>query len=858
MALLVRWCQRNRWLVVAVWLVAMIAGLTAVQDVGSRYSLDLGNAGAESAHALDLVGKVLNGNGLPDNETVTVRARQGTVQEPEVRTRVAEMIARIGRIPGVAGAFDPYSPAGAVPIGGSPLSADGHALIFAVLMKGSATAPDTVAIHHLMDIIAAYNGPDLQVDVIGPGSTAVTQAAISPGPILIGLAIALVLLALTVRSPAAVAVCALAGMASVVGSIVAVTLLSHRASMMALAPLLAVVLAFGMSLGSAVVIVNRAQNGLRAGLAPPDAVRAAMRRPGRATLGGGLVLALVMLATSALHLNTFAGLALAGFATAVVSILAIATLLPAMLRIAGRGLLVWVERTQLRATGAGLPVRPGLRSWWAGALGRHPRIYAGAAVLLLVVLALPVVGLRLGGSDGGVDATSTTTRRAFDVISDEFFPGLNSPIVVVATGLAASPPQASTHLVDALMATPGVQRSFISLRNDKVDGEMIQVIPHDAPRARTVSQLIHQLRTKTVPAATEGTALKVYIGGQTAIFDDASARFTQILPVFIGLELAMLGLTVLIALRSVRHSIAVMAASLLALAATLGVITTIFVDGRFTAAMGVRSGPIEPFVLGLVMIIVFGLAIGMHLTMLSRLWGAAGERNQTQAISSRHADVGHVVVATNMIMVAVFLSLAAQHVRIMKLLGVGLSVGVILDALVVRVILLPALVHLVGLGGRGDAVTTRSRSTGANRTGAGATGRVARRHAQATNPGGAAGSPAGDPDEARRPRITVPIARQKAGGAQATGGGARHGRGAATSPQPSTGGRRRASTRHSRDAATAAPAHTAAPARTGGTRRGTGISDRASARSGPSQSESSASRRPWDAEQTPGWSRWSD
>ncbi|MCL9797001.1 MMPL family transporter, partial [Frankia sp. AgKG'84/4] len=728
MALLVRWCQRNRWLVVAVWLVAMIAGLSAVQNAGSRYSLDLGNAGAESAHALDLVGKVLGNDGLPDNETVTVRARQGTVQAPEVRARVTEMIARIGKIPGVAAAFDPYSPAGALPIGGSPLSADGHALIFAVLMKGSATAPDTVAIHHLMDTIAAYNGPDLQVDVIGPGSTAVTQAAISPGPILIGLALALILLALTVRSPAAVAVCGLVGVASVVGSIVAVTLLSHRASMMALAPLLAVVLAFGMSLGSAVVIVNRAQNGLRAGLAPPDAVRAAMRRPGRATLGGGLVLGLVMLATSALHLNTLAGIALAGFATAVVSILAVATLLPAALHIAGRGLLVWVERTQLRATGAGLPVRPGLRSWWAGTLGRHPRIYAGAAVLLLVVLALPVAGLRLGGSDGGVDETSTTTRRAFDVISDQFIPGLNSPIVVVATGLAASPPDASTHLLDALKATPGVQRAFLSLRNDKVDGEMIQVISQDAPRSESVSALIHRMRTQTVPAVTRGTSLKVYIGGQSAIFDDASARFIRILPVFVGLELLMVGLTVGIALRSLRHSVAVMGASLLALAATLGVITTIFVKGTFTGAMGVRSGPIEPFVLGLIMIIVFGLAVGMHLTMLSRLWGAAGERDQTQAISSRHADVGHVVVATNMIMVAVFLSLADQPVRIMKLLGVGLSVGVILDALVVRVILLPALVHLVGLSGRGDSVTLGSGSTAPTWTGATATGgRAARR-----------------------------------------------------------------------------------------------------------------------------------
>ncbi len=700
MTLLVRWCQRYRWLVVAVWLIGLIAATNVSQESGARFSQDLGVTGAESQQAMDLVADIMPDKKLPDLEMIVVLARAGDMQAPEVRARVATMLAQLGKLPGVSGVFDPYSPIGAIPLGGSPLSADGHTAIVSVLMKGSPTSPDLPAMRNLIATARDYDGPDLQVEITGPATTVVVQGTISPWPIAIGIGVALLILCLTVRSPAAVTVCAVAAGATTAGALAGVTLLSQRANVMQLALLLTLVLAFGLSLGSALVIVNRVQSGLRQGHRPENAVREAMRHPGRATLAGSLGLAVVMLGTSALRLRVFDGLALAGFTAAAVSILAVATLLPAMLAISGRGLLVWAERNHLLATGTGLPVRPGLRSWWAGIVGRHPQALAGVAVALLTILALPVVGLRLGGSDNGVDPTSTTSRRAFDLISQEYFPGLNGQMIVVATGVSADQPAAVAHLLTALEGTRGVHRAFVVLQNAQAASALIQVFPNDPPRSAAASDLVHRLRDTTVPAAIAGTSLEVYVGGQTAIFEDMSDRFARVLPAFLILELGVLGVAVLLGLRSVRHSLAITAASMLALAATLGVITSIFCNGWLASGLGVRTGPIEPFILGLILIIVYGLSIGMHLTLLSRLRGFADAPDPQAAISSRHADIGGVILTISMIMIAVFMALTAQQVRMMKLLGIGLSVGVILDALLLRVVLLPALIHLVGLDHR--------------------------------------------------------------------------------------------------------------------------------------------------------------
>ncbi|KQC37679.1 MMPL family transporter [Frankia sp. ACN1ag] len=717
MGLIAGWCLRYRWIVVGAWLIVLVAGGVLAGHEGARYHQTFGVAGTDSQLATDALANVVPG-GLPDAEMIVVRAREGDINAPAVRQRIAAMTARVARLPGVATAIDPYGPAGGLLLGVEPVARDGRAAIVGVVMKGAATTPDLAAVRRLIATARAYDGPDLQVEMSGPGTTIIVQGNISTTPIALAVVAATIILCLVVRAPGGVAVCALVAGATAAGVQAGVTLLSHRVEVSPLAPLLAVMIAVGTSLGAAVVVVHRCQAGMRAGRRPLDAVAASMAQPGRALVWGGLGLAVVMLGTSALHASVLAGLAPAAFVAAAVASLAIATLLPATLAVAGRGLLVWTERTQLRATGRGLPVRPGLRSAWAGLVGRFPGMLAAAAVLLLAALALPIIGLRLGGGDGGVDPTSVTTRRAYDIISDDYIAGLNGPVLVAVSNLpvsnlpasglpAANPPAANppaadpavlATLLDRLGTTPGVVRAFQVLQNPATRSALIEVLPQAEPRSAQASDLVRRLRTRAVPAAVAGTTVRVHIGGQTALFDDMATRFTRVLPAFAALELVVLGVTVLASVRRVGPTAAIVGASALTTAASLGAITFVFCDGRLAGLLGVRGGPIEPFVLGLILILSFGLAIGMHLTLLRRLRDPQEQPpdggDPATAIRSGHADVGHVVVATSLILIAVFAGLACQQVRTMKLLGLGLAVGVALDALVLRVLLLPALVHL--------------------------------------------------------------------------------------------------------------------------------------------------------------------
>ncbi len=713
MRLMTGWCLRYRWIVVGTWLVVLVAGNVLAAHEGTRYRQVFGVAGTDSQLATDALTNVVPG-GLPDAEMIVVRAREGDINTPAVRQRIAAMTTRVARLPGVATAIDPYGPAGALLLGVEPVARDGRAAIVGVVMKGAATTPDLGAVRRLITTARAYDGPDLQVEMAGPGTTMIVQGDISVTPIALAVAAAAIILCLVVRAPGGVAVCALVAAATAAGVQAGVTLLSHRVDVSPLAPPFAVMIAVGVSLGAAVVVVHRCQAEMRAGRQPLDAVAASLVQSGRPLTRGGLGLAVVMLGTSALRGSVLAGLAPAAFVAAAVASLAIATLLPASLAVAGRALLVWTERTHLRATGRGLPVRPGLRSAWAGLVGRFPGVLAAAAVLLLAALALPITGLRLGGGDGGVDPTSETTRRAYDIISADYVAGLNGPVLVAISNLpaaglpaAAHPPAASlpaanptvlATLVDRLGTTPGVVRAFPVLQNPATRTALIEVLTQAQPRSAQASDLVRRLRTRTVPAAVAGTAVRVHIGGQTALFDDMATRFTRVLPAFAALELVVLGVCVLANVRCVGPTVAIVAASALTTAAALGAITFVFCDGHLAGLLGVRAGPIEPFVLGLILILSFALAIGMHLTLLRRLWDPQGRppdgEDPATAIRSGHADVGPVVVAASLIVIAVFAGLACQQVRTMKLLGLGLAVGVALDALVLRVLLLPALVHL--------------------------------------------------------------------------------------------------------------------------------------------------------------------
>lgn len=695
MAASARWCLRYRWIVVAAWLAALVGGMIWTSSLGAAYSQNIGVTGSDSQQALDLLPEVVPGGTVPDTETIVLHGRTGTVRDAVLRDEAEAMRTRITKLPGVLLATDPYGASGSAVLGVPPISANNRTALMSVVMKNSQFAPDLGSVRRVIAVARGYDGPNLQVEVSGGGATSIAERHLSTPPILAGIFVALIVLCLTVRSGAGVAACAGIAGATAVGVVSIVTVLSRHLDMTTLAPLLAVLLGLGMTLGGAIVVISRMQSGLRAGLEAADAAMAAMTRPGRATVQASLCVALVMVGTLFLRLKVFDGIALAALGAAAVSVLLVTTLLPAMLGICGHHLLGWTERTHLRTTGTALPRRPGFRTFWAGLVHRQPRFIAGAALLALTLLAIPGLGLRLGGSDPGVDPTSMSTRRAYDLISADFFPGLNGPLIVVAQGDLAADPTVVPRLIHGLSVTPGVDKAFVVATNAKRGLAMIQVFPKDGPQATATGDLIRRLRDETVPASTRGTTLSVLISGQNALFGDMAHRFADELPAFLVLELLAIGITVLVRLRSLLLAAAVTATSLLVSAATLGVLTMLFEKARLATMLGVGTGPIEPFLVVFVLIAVLGLSLGMHLCLLSRLREPdTGDEDDRTAIRTGHVEAGHMVLTISLIMLVVFVSVAAQEPRTMKVLGFGLAVGVALDALILRAMLIPALLHL--------------------------------------------------------------------------------------------------------------------------------------------------------------------
>ena len=697
-------CARHRWVVVGQWAILLVTLVLIARGQGGRFNTDVAVPGSDSARALGLVSRALGGTGLPDTETVVVHARHGTVEDPLVRAQITAMTAQLGKVPKVAAVVDPFSPAGAVVLGVDPVSANHHTAVVSVIVKGSALHPDRATAQRLVTTARAYDGPNLQVEIAGPDATAVNATNISLWPILIALAAALLLLGATLRSRGAVAVCAVTTVVATLTALAIAVLLSHATTMTLYAPLLAAVVAAGTSLGGAVVVVHRAQSGLRKGVTAFEAVTRAAAQTGFAIACGGFCVTLAMDAVVALGLPFFSGVAFGSAAAGTATGLVIMTLLPALLAICGPRLLGWTERHHLTTSGQGLSHPPGLRATWAGLVHRRPLVAACAAGLVLLALAAPALTLKLGGADDGAESTSSTTRRAYDLISKDFFPGVNGPMLVAVelgpARLAVSP----DAVVSALAKTPGVKRAAVNVNNTQAGVALIRVFPAAGPRSTDATALLKRLRGQVIPRVLAGTGSRAFISGSTALFADMAAKFHGATTGFLAVVLLTMLCFGLLILRSATIAAALALTSGLAILAAAGVLALLFQTCQVTRALGLATGPVEPSLLVIVLVAVFGLLPGLNLSLLVRLTEPAradpGERSRHRRdgvtlVRRGHADVGHVMLTMNLVMLFLFAAVAAQPARMMLVIGYGLAAGVAIDAFVLRATLLPALLHLL-------------------------------------------------------------------------------------------------------------------------------------------------------------------
>jgi RND superfamily putative drug exporter len=334
---------------------------------------------------------------------------------------------------------------------------------------------------------------------------------------------------------------------------------------------------------------------------------------------------------------------------------------------------------------------------WAGFVQRRPAPIAAAGLLVLIVAALPVFGMHLGVADAGNDPPGSTTRNAYELIGDGFGAGTNGPIVAAIDARATIGTPDLTALRDAMAATPGVASVGEPRWNDAGTTAVVTIVPTTGPQDEATSALLHHLRDDIVPAAIAGSGVHVYLGGLTASDIDFSSVIGDRLPWFIGSVLALSFLLLLVVFRSVLVPIKAVLMNLLSIGAAYGVMVAIFQWGWLGGVFDVSPAPIEAWVPMLLFAIVFGLSMDYEVFLLSAVreqYDRTGDNRL--AVSRGLAATARVITAAALIMVCVFGSFVLSDIRGLKLVGLGLAVAVAVDATIVRVVLVPATMELLG------------------------------------------------------------------------------------------------------------------------------------------------------------------
>ncbi|MEV4755307.1 MMPL family transporter [Micromonospora sp. NPDC049559] len=691
MARLARWCFRHRLLTLLLWILAVVGIFLAQRTLGTAYSTDFSLPGTESTRALQLLSSAAPAQ-AGESANIVWHVDSGTVRDPAVRQRISGMLDQVSHAPGVSAVGSPYEPAGAAQI-----SPDGRTAFATVTFAGHGQQIKTGDIRNVIDTAERARAPGLDVELGGSPIQRINQVSTSISELVGVLAAAVVLLIafgsiLAMLLPLAVALLSLAAGTLTIG------LLSHLLTIADIAPTVAALIGLGVGIDYALFIVTRHRNGLRAGLAVEECVVKALNTSGRAVLFAGGTVCVAMLGLLVLQLSFLTGIGIAAAVMVLFTMFTAVTLLPALLGFLGTRVLTRRERRRLAEEG---PHEVHTRGFWSDLsafVRRHPAILTPVALVILAVLSVPLFALHLGASDQGNDPAGTTTRKAYDLLAAGFGPGFNGPLQLVAEVRSPGDQSALNALAQAVRQTPGVAQVAPVPSRPDAPVQVVQVIPTTAPQDVRTNDLIDDLRNRVIPAAERGHTLRVFVGGQTAIFDDFATVITRKLPLFIGVIVGLGFLLLLIAFRSLLVPLTAAVMNLIAAAASFGVVVAFFQWGWGSEALGLgRAGPVESFLPVMMLAILFGLSMDYQVFLVSRMheeW--VHSRDNGYSVMVGQAATGRVITAAATIMIAVFLAFVFGGQRAIAEFGLGLASAVFIDAFVLRTILVPALMHLFG------------------------------------------------------------------------------------------------------------------------------------------------------------------
>ncbi|MFL5834187.1 MAG: MMPL family transporter [Solirubrobacterales bacterium] len=684
-----RFCSRHHWPVIAAWIVLAIALLAISGAAGSKTSENLTLPGTDSTIATELLEDNLPEQAFGSNPLVFV-APQGKLTQPQNAKAVEETAARLSELGEVNSAVSPVSKEGA-----RFLSKDQTIGYIPVVLGVGPGEIDEEQAERILDAAKPAEAAGLEVSVGAYVGQQLSKPETGASD-MIGLAAAVIILLFAFGTATAMMLPIVSAVLGLLCSLSIIRLLEHVLQVPGVAGTLATMIGLGVGIDYALFIVTRHKLQLGEGMEMRESIARATATAGGAVVFAGftVVIALCSLA--------FAGIPLVstlGFTAAVAVVVAVAaatTLLPAMLGALGpriNSLRVKLGKTH--------PDDAEPRGWrrWAERVAARPGAATAVSLLILIVLALPIFQLDLGQNDISALPEETTSRQAYDGLNAGFGPGVNGPLLVASE--FSSPAEAKQVL-------PGLQKEVAGAEDVEAVGEatldkkgtvaVFTVISESEPWADETVTLVEDLRANTIPEALEATKARAYVGGQTAGYIDLATQIADKLPLMIAIVVALSFIVLLVAFRSLLVPIKAAAMNLISVAAAYGIVTAVFQLGWGVELIGLDHAiPIVSFVPLLMFAILFGLSMDYEVFLLTQMKEHFEETgDERQAVIAGLANTGRVITSAAAIMVCVFTSFVLNGNPLVKEFGVGLAVAIAIDSTLVRCLLVPAVMVLLG------------------------------------------------------------------------------------------------------------------------------------------------------------------